>query len=160
MKTVTWARIWLPLAMIAMSGCASLPQNALQMPEVRLSNIQPVGLGFDRQTFLLSFDVSNPNPLSLPVRHIAYGLKLNGQHFASGETDCEFSIPANGATTFAINVDLNLLETAPQLLLIVRDSARQDIAYIVEGQLGVDIPFVPAVRYRNSGHLGRTADRQ
>lgn len=159
MKTVTWVRSCLLLAVMAMSGCASLPQNVLQMPEVRLSNIQPVGLGFDRQTFLLSFDVSNPNPLSLPVRHIAYGLKLNGQRFASGETDCEFSIPANGATTFAISVDLDLLQTAPQLLLMVRDGARQDIAYDVEGELGVDIPFVPTVRYRNSGSLKPATDR-
>lgn len=152
MKTTTLACVCLLLAG-AMSGCASLSENPLRMPEVRLSNVQAVGLGFDRQTFLLSFDVNNPNPLSLPVRHITYGLKLNGQRFASGETDCEFTIPANGASTFAISVDLDLLQTAPQLLFIVRDSARQDIAYDVEGQLGVDLPLVPAIRYRNSGSL-------
>jgi LEA14-like dessication related protein len=80
-------------------------------------------------------------------------LKLNGQRFASGETDCEVLIPANGDTTFAINVDLDLLQTSPNLLYIVRDGTRRDIAYEVEGRMGIDLPLVPALRYRNSGSI-------
>ena len=158
MNNANRARISLLLVASALSACASLPQNALQMPNVSLSNVEVVGLGFDGQTFLLSFDVSNPNPVSLPVRHLAYGLKLNGQRFASGETDCEIVIPANGDTTFAINVDLDLLQTAPQLLFIVRDGGRQEIAYEVEGRMGLDLPLVPPIRYRNNGSFRLAAN--
>ncbi len=153
MKTVTLTRMMILLAASLFSACASVPGSSLRSPVVSLSNVQVVGLGFERQTFLLSFEVSNPNPVSLPVRHLAYGLKLDGMRFASGETNCDVVIPANGDTSFAISVELDLLQTAPQLLFVARDGARHDIAYEVEGRLGIDLPLVPAIRYRNRGNI-------
>jgi LEA14-like dessication related protein len=99
----------------------------------------------------LSFDVANPNLFPLPVRNIGYGVKLDGHWFASGETVSEFTIPADGETSFAISVDLNLLKTSPQLLSIVRDGTRRDIRYELEGTFGVDIPLTPPIKYRDSG---------
>jgi len=138
---------------LLVSGCAALPENAVVSPQVNLSHVRVVGLGFNNQTFLLSFEVENPNPFPIPVRNIDYGLKLNGQRFASGETPSNFTIPASGDTEFAISVDLNLLQTAPQLLSIVRDGARRDINYELQGRFGVDIPFTPLLKYRNSGTI-------
>jgi len=136
---------------IALTGCATTMQNLVKSPEVKLSNVQVVGLGLKSQTFLLSFDVRNPNAFSLPVRSVSYGVKLDGQRFASGETPSEFSVPASGDTQFAISVDLNLLQTAPQLLSIVRQSVLRDVSYELEGTLAVDIPLAPPVSFRNDG---------
>jgi LEA14-like dessication related protein len=144
-------RLNLALLACCMSACASLPESLVSTPRVSLSNVQVVGLGFKSQTFLLSFDVANPNLFPLPVRNIGYGVKLDGQWFASGETVSEFTIPADGETSFAISVDLNLLKTSPQLLSIVRDGTRRDIRYELEGTFGVDIPLTPPIRYRDSG---------
>ena len=140
-------------ALLLLSGCASGLQNMVKSPTVELASVQLVGLDFSSQTFLLSFDISNPNPFALPVRSVSYALKLDGQHFAGGETPSEFSVPANGAAKFAISVELNLLQTAPQLLSIVRQSARKDVSYELNGRLAVDIPMAPAVSYRNSGSI-------
>ena len=136
---------------IGLTGCASTMQNLVKSPDVKLSNVQVVGLGLKSQTFLLSFDVHNPNAFALPVRSVSYGVKLDGQRFATGKTPSEFSIPASGETQFAISVDLNLLQTAPQLLSIVRQSAVRDVSYELEGTLAVDIPLAPAVSFRNDG---------
>ncbi len=144
-------RFQLVLLVSAMSACATLPENLVKSPSVSLRNVQVVGLGFTNQTFLLSFEVENPNPFPLPVRSVNYGVKLNGQRFASGETVSDFTIPAVGDTRFAISVDLNLLQTAPGLLSIVRDGSRSEIVYELSGQLGVDIPLTPPIKYRNSG---------
>ncbi len=141
-----------------LSACASIPENLVSTPSVELRNVQVIGLGFKSQTFLLSFDVANPNPFPLPVRNVGYGVKLNGQRFASGETASEFTVPAGGDAQFAISVDLNLLQTAPQLLSIVRAGTRQDIQYELEGRLGVDIPLMPTLKYRNSGTIRFNAD--
>jgi len=130
-----------------------MPESLLSTPSVKLSNVQVVGLGFQTQTFLLSFDVANPNPFPLPVSNVGYGVKLDGQRFASGETASRFTIPADGDASFAISVDLNLLQTAPQLLSIVRDGTRQDVAYELEGRFAVDIPLAPTIKYRNSGRI-------
>jgi LEA14-like dessication related protein len=141
-----------------LAGCASTLQNLLESPTVELADVQIVGLGFNNQTFMLSFDVKNPNPFSLPVESVSYGVKLDGHRFASGETASEFSVPANGNGRFAISVDLNLLQTAPQLLSIVRESVRKDVQYELEGQLAVGIPLTPPVSYRNTGSIRLTSD--
>lgn len=146
-------RSQIALLIACLSACASLPEGLVSAPSVKLSNVQVVGLGFRTQTFLLSFEVANPNPFPLPVSNVGYGVKLDGQRFASGETASKFTIPAGGDASFTISVDLDLLQTAPQLLAIVRDGTRQEISYELEGRFGVDIPMVPTVKYRNSGKI-------
>jgi len=146
-------RLQILLLALVLSACASLPDDLVKPPVVQLSNVEIVGLGFNGQTFLLSFDVENPNPFPLPVRSIDYGLKLDGQRFASGETASDFTIPASGDTNFAISVDLDLLQSAPRLLSIVRNGARRELAYELDGHLGVDIPLTPPIKYHNSGTI-------
>jgi len=153
MKIKIMMRLQLVLLLACLSACASSLENLVVAPSVKLSNVQVVGLGFKSQTFLLSFDVANPNPFPLPVSHIEYGVKLDGQRFASGETVCDFTVPAHGDTSFALSADLNLLQTAPQLLSIVRDGARREISYVLEGRFGVDIPLSPTLKYRNRGKI-------
>ncbi len=139
--------------MLAMAGCASLPENVIGKPEVQLRDVQVVGLGFKNQTFLLSFDVHNPNPFPLPVNQVSYGVRLDGQRFASGETPGDISVPASGDAQFAITVELDLLTTAPQLLSIMRDGVRDEVPYELDGQLGIDIPLTPPVSYRTNGMI-------
>ncbi len=141
------------MAAVVLSACASLPAELVQRPDVHLKNVQVVGLGFKSQTFLLSFDVANPNPFPLPVANVGYDLKLDGQRFATGETESDFTIPASGNSEFAISVDLNLLATAPGLLSTVRDGVRREIPYELEGRFGVNLPMTPVVRYRNEGSV-------
>jgi LEA14-like dessication related protein len=153
MKNVTKMYFQMALLVFLLSACASIPESLISSPRVKLSDVQVVGLGFKSQTFLLSFEVANPNRFPLPVRNVAYGIRLDGQRFASGETASEFTIPAEGNATFAISVNLNLLQTAPQVLSIVRDGARRDIRYELVGQLGVDIPLTPPLKYTTSGTI-------
>lgn len=141
------------LLLLALTGCATTTEKLVKSPTVELRSVQVVGLGFNSQTFLLAFDISNPNPFPLPVRSVSYGVKLDGQRFASGETPSDFSVPASGNGQFAISVDLDLLQTAPQLLTIVRQGVRKDVPYELDGRLVVDVPLAPAVSYRNTGSI-------
>jgi len=96
MKKRIVVRSQIALLIACLSACASLPESLVSTPSVKLSNVQVVGLGIRTQTFLLSFDVANPNPFPLPVSNVGYGVKLDGQRFASGETASKFTIPADG----------------------------------------------------------------
>jgi len=138
---------------LGLGACASLPENIVSKPEVNLRDVQVMGLGFNNQTFLLSFDISNPNPFPLPVNHVSYGVKLDGHRFASGNTPSAINVPASGATQFAISVELDLLNTAPKLLAIIRDGVRGEIPYELEGRLGIDLPLTPSVSYRTDGAI-------
>jgi LEA14-like dessication related protein len=145
-------RCILLVSSIALSACASV-SSMVNPPEVNLRGVQMTEFSFTGQTFLLDFDVSNPNPYPLPVKSVKYGVELDGHTFATGNTQGEFSIPASGDSEFSISVDLNLLQTAPKLLSIVRDGARHDIPYQIEGELGIDIPYAPPVSFRSGGEI-------
>ena len=54
-----------------LGGCASLPENIIKTPEVELRNVEVMGLGFKSQTFLLSFDIRNPNKVYALIRSFA-----------------------------------------------------------------------------------------
>ena len=134
------------------AGCASTGVM-VERPSVSLSNVEVTEIDLDSQTFVLDFDVSNPNPFPLPVRSIAYGVELEGLRLASGETQGAFTVPAGGQENFVITVDVNLMRTAPQLLFIVRDGIYRDIPYALEGSFAIDIPFTNPVSFRNEGSI-------
>ena len=138
------------LVSVLISACASL-ENVVSAPKVSLRNVHVENIGLGGQTFILAFDVTNPNPFPLPIKSINYGVKLDGHRFASGEAASSFTVAAGGDGEFAISVDVNLLQTAPELLFIIRDATRRDIPYSLEGRLGIDIPYTKPVKFENSG---------
>lgn len=151
-----WQGMLLVIAFM-LSACASI-ESFVSSPTVSLRGVQMTEFSFTAQTFVLDFGVSNPNPFSLPINSVTYGVVLDGQTFASGNTQGSFSVPAGGDSDFAISVELNLLQTAPKLLSIVRDGARRDIPYEIEGELGVDIPYTPPVAFSSSGEIRLTSN--
>jgi LEA14-like dessication related protein len=138
------------LLLVGLAGCAGT-SSLVSAPTVDLDHVEVAELGFSGQTFLLAFNVVNPNPFPLPIRSVAYGLELDGQRFASGATAGGFTVPASGQTEFAISVELDLLKTAPPLLYTVKDSLTQDIPYELTGEFGLDIPATEPLRFRSSG---------
>lgn len=138
------------LAMCLLTACSSTGQ-VISAPGVSLRNVELVEIDFSGQTFVLGFDVTNPNPFPLPISTVSYGVKLGGYHFAGGQTRGGFTVPASGDGEFAISVELDLLRTAPQMLHIVRGGEQNDIAYELKGQLGIDIPFAKPISFKSSG---------
>ena len=127
--------------------------SLVSAPDVRLKQVQVESVDVSGQSFLLSFDVTNPNPFPLPISTISYAVALDGHPFASGNTDSAFTVPARGDGEFAISVDLNLLRTAPELLFIAREGFRRDIAYSLSGELGIDLPYAKPVGFGTDGHV-------
>jgi LEA14-like dessication related protein len=161
MKTRQW---WDKLSLLAVAGmltaCASGGGLTVSSPGVSLNNVQLTELDYSGQTFLLGFDVSNPNPFPLPVSSVSYGVELDGLRFATGETKGGFVVPANGDGNFAISVQLDLLRTSPRLLHTVRDGVLRDIPYELKGSLGVDIPAAKPVRFQSNGQVRLLAVRR
>ncbi len=149
-KLKRWKGGGILLVSVLLSACASL-ENSVSAPRVSLRNVHVENIGLKGQTFILAFDVTNPNPFPLPIKSINYDVKLDGRRFASGEAASAFTVAAGGDGEFAISVELNLLQTAPELLFIVRDATLRDIPYSLEGRLGIDIPYTKPVKFQNSG---------
>ena len=143
------AVIMTALLLVSCAGTSTV----IGAPGVSLKNVEMTDVDFTGQTFLLSFDVTNPNPFPLPIRTISYGVELDGHRFASGQAQSSFTVAARGDAEFAISVELDLLKTAPKLLFIVRDAVERDIPYELTGKLGVDIPLVKPVGFRTTGEI-------
>jgi len=137
---------------LTLSACAGM-ETVISAPGVSLRNVTVTDINFSSQTFLLGFDVVNPNPFPLPVSAVSYGVELDGQRFASGELAGGFVVPAQGDGEFAISVDLNLLKTAPQLLYVVRDGIHRDVPYSLKGRFVIDLPLVKPVRFESTGEI-------
>lgn len=144
---------------VLLSSCASF-ENIVTAPNVSLRNVHIEDIGMGGQTFVLAFDVTNPNPFPLPIKTVDYSVKLDGHRFASGAAVSAFTVPAGSDSEFGISVDVNLLQTAPELLFIVRDASRRDIPYELKGQLGVDIPYTKPVKFEQTGLIRLHASSQ
>jgi LEA14-like dessication related protein len=140
------------LVAFILGACAGM-EVAIDPPVVSLKKVDVADVDFSKQTFVLSFDVSNPNSFPLPINFVSYGLKLDDQRFASGETVAAFTVAANSVSELAISVDLDLLRTAPQLLYILRDGVTRDLPYELKGKFGIDIPFVDSVSFEYAGEI-------
>ena len=136
----------------AVAGCASTGQ-LVESPQVSLRNVEVKDVDIKTQTFVLDFDVINPNPFPLPIEQVSYGVELDGYRFASGETQGDFTVPAASDGSFAISVDLNLMRTAPALFFIVREGVYREIPYELSGEFDLDIPMAPPIAFSTKGHI-------
>lgn len=147
------------LTAAVLAGCAGM-EPIVAAPGVSLRNVQVTDFDYKAQTFVLGFDITNPNPFPLPISHISYGIELDGQHFAGGSATSAFTVAAQGDAEFSISVELDLLRTAPQLLYTVHDAATRDIPYSLHGKLGVDIPFAKPLAFKSDGEIRLYAGRR
>ncbi len=142
--------LMLLLAVSTLSACAGTGA-VIDSPEVALTGVELTSANIRRQTFLLSFDISNPNPFPLPVKAVDYEVIFDDQKFAGGETQGSFTVPAYGTDTFAISVELDFLNSTAHLKSLMSGGFRESITYDLRGRLAVDIPLVKPIEFSNSG---------
>lgn len=137
-----------------LSGCATLGQS-IETPNVTIAGLRMVEAGFSKQSYELKLNVSNPNPIPLPVRGLAYRIELAGQDFAAGETASAFTVPANGETDFAISITTDLLRSLSGLQRVIEQGDRA-LDYQIGGELQVNLPFVKALPFSKTGEIDLT----
>jgi len=135
---------------LVLTGCAGT-ETLVSSPNVSLASVELQRADFHRQTFLLGFDVSNPNPFPLPVKAVTYQVLFDDQKFAGGEAEGSFVVPARGDDKFAISVDLDILNSATQIASLVRSGPPEVVNYALKGSLTVDIPFTRPIPFSSTG---------
>ena len=148
-------KLFLLLTVASMSACAGTG-TVIDSPRVDLIGVELTSASFRRQTFLLRFDVSNPNPFPLPVKAVEYRVDFNDEKFVGGKTQGSFTVPARGDDSFLISVDLDILSTATHLTSLLSGGFRENVSYELGGSLAVDIPFVNPIPFSSSGVINMT----
>lgn len=137
------------LTAMALAGCAT-GGPAVKPAEVSLDGVDVEHVGVGKQSLRVGFSVANPNPFPLPVRAIRYELRLGDRKIARGETVERFVVGAEGAGKFAIDVELDVLDSISQLGFRM---LKERIEYELYGSLTVDLPFARPVAFSSSGQL-------
>lgn len=146
---------WLAVASAAAVGaCAGMPTQLLA-PEVSVRN---VALGkFDLSGLDVRVDlrVKNPNDLALPLTGIEYGLILQKVKVAEGRQARSVTLPALGETDLPLNLTINLLSTATQLvpLFMNRRTAPKTLSYQVDGRVKLDWWYMPSIPFNKMGEV-------
>ena len=143
-------------ASLLISACATL-EDVVSPPEISLRNVHVESLDIGGQTFLLAFNVSNPNPFPLPIRSVTYRVQLGDQQFARGKTQGNFTVPSNGNTSFAISIEVDLLRTTTNLAGFIPGNVREDLNYELSGSFAVDIPFAKPLKFSHSDSIDLVA---
>lgn len=142
----------IPVGAVLLAACAGTGPT-VESPTVRLEAVEVTSLSLAKQTFVLRFDVTNPNSFPLPVRTIRYQVLLEKERFAGGETTSEFTIPASGDGRFSIDVEVDLMRQATSLLSIIGSGVARPIDYELHGSLHVALPFARPLTFASSGTI-------
>lgn len=133
-----------------LSACAGT-ETLVSSPTVSLTSVELERADFSQQTFLLAFDVQNPNPFPLPVKSLTYKVMFDERQFAGGEARGRFVVPARGDDKFAISVDLDVLSSATHIAALLDNGAPELVNYALQGSLTVDIPYTRPIPFSSSG---------
>lgn len=133
------------------SGCSWIAGD-FQQPEVKLVKVDVVKARLLEQEFTLRFRIDNPNDFSLPVRGLAYKVKLNDVDLAEGESSTWFTVPANGHETFEVPVTTNLWRHMKYIVKLLEDPDKP-IRYRLDGEVKTGLLFGRSVHIASNGEI-------
>ena len=130
-------------------GCTSLARQ-IEPPAVELVGLQVMGAELNRQTFRVSLDVSNPNPVPVPVEALDYRVDVGGGRLAAGRTEETFTLPANGTERIRVELSTDLIGTLGRISALLKGPA-STVDYQITGTL--TIPLLDPIPFSNSGEV-------
>lgn len=144
----------LACAALCVTACSVFAPK-FQKPTLSVAKIELKGGNLSQQTFLVTFQVDNPNRRALPVKDVHAELTVEGQVLAGGLTDHPFVVPARGSTQFDMSIRANV--ALALLKFAIKQSARaESVNYELTGAATLDSVFVHSVPFRQIGVLPLT----
>ena len=131
-------------ALAALSACSTqgvLPDS----PEIQVSNVEIVEIGFDQQVFLFNLDAYNPNKFDVPLNGVEFVLRLSDVEVGQGLSQQDVTLVSAGNTNIPVEVTTNLADSMDNFKeLFLSGGLKMD--YEMDGKLrlvgeSVGIPF-------------------
>lgn len=136
-------RILFSLLMLCAVGCAP----KFERPILTVSSVELQSGNLFHQSFLVKFQVQNPNDRQLPVQGLHADLDVGGQRIASGASNRAFVVPPMGQSEFDMTITANV---AAALLQLANQHA-DTIDYELSGSANLDLPFLREVPFHQAG---------
>jgi LEA14-like dessication related protein len=102
-----------------------------------------------QQELRVRMQVRNPNDRALAVRRVQYEVEVAGKAFAHGESERDFTVPANGETQFDVSVTANAAAAVLRLL----GSKRDTVDYRINGKVTLAAGLVRSIAFDQKGEF-------
>jgi LEA14-like dessication related protein len=135
------------LLMFLLAVCCVACTPRFERPNLTVVGVEMQGGNFLQQSFLVKFQVQNPNKRALPVSGLHAELNVAGQRIASGVSNQAFVVPPMGQTEFDMSITANMAMALLQLANRHADA----IDYEVTGAANLDLPFMHDLPFHQSG---------
>jgi LEA14-like dessication related protein len=135
----------LMLGTVALGTVACVPK--FERPVLTVSSIELQSGNLFQQSFLVKFQVQNPNDRKLPVQGLHAELDVGGQRIASGVSNRAFVVPPRGQSEFDMTITANMAVALLQLANQRADS----VDYELSGSANLDLPFLHEAPFHQAG---------
>jgi LEA14-like dessication related protein len=127
------ARVWVLLATLLLSACASMPSHdPLQVSVAGIESLPGEGMEL---RLLVKLRVQNPNDTPIEFNGVSLNLDVMGRDFASGVSDQSGTVPRFGEAVIAVPVTVSLMRMARQVLGMIDGKPVDKVTYSLSGKL-------------------------
>jgi LEA14-like dessication related protein len=116
---------------LPLGGCqtlAELLRTGLRAPEVLIKEVALQDQQLDRVTLMFTSELRNPNPISMSLAGLGYGLEVEGHRLARGNIDERLTLKASDASALRFPVEFALGATSAAILkLLTLDEAKYEL---------------------------------
>src|SRR5271166_4236011 len=137
-----------PLLLILLL-CTAACSAKFERPTLTVVGIDMQRGNLLQQTFLVKFQIQNPNDRDLPVSGLHAELHVGGEQIASGVSNRAFVVPAHGQSEFDMTITANM---ALAMLKLANQHA-DSIDYEMTGAASLDLPFLRNLPFHQNGSL-------
>ena len=93
------------------AGCAELRRTlGIDTPSAKVVGMNLKDIGVEAATLVFDVEVTNPLAVPLPLANLDYALASGGQGFLSGKAPLEGTVPAGGARSLQLPVQIRYAE--------------------------------------------------
>ena len=155
-----WILLALTLALVltlTLAGCASLPGDDFDKPEIELLGLTPIaGAGMEAR-FRVTLRITNPNTSPLTVNGMAYELYLRDRRVLSGVSDRPIRVEPFSEQTTELEVAAGMLGSLALLRDLLTNPPERAIPYSLRSKLSLG-GLLGTVRIRRDGEISLTGN--
>lgn len=142
---------YLTIMLLLLQGCATLKPLDFEDPSVTVNSVKIVPSEGIAPKFEISLHVVNPNSIALPLRGVAYTVKIEGKQILNGVSNKMPEIAAYGDGDITLSATANLLNSV-RLLASLMQKNQDQVAYEMNAKLDLGT-FTPDIHVKEVGEI-------
>lgn len=95
---------------MSLCSCAILRQELIRKPDLSFEQMELHDTSLFEASAVFKFKISNPNPMGLNIRNIAYHLNISDKKFIKGISDKDLRIRAAGVSVLDLPIMINYVD--------------------------------------------------